>query len=37
MEKTMGIIGIGLGVVLIGLTIFNVIVYGISNGASFEF
>jgi hypothetical protein len=37
MEKTMGVIGVALGIFLVGLTIFNVVVYGITSTASFEF
>jgi hypothetical protein len=37
MEKVMSIIGISLGIFLIGLTVFNIVVYGITATASFEF
>ena len=37
LEKLMNWIGVVIGVTLMGAVIFNIITYGISNTASFEF
>ena len=37
LEKWMNWIGVGIGIGLMSLIIFNIVVYGISDTASFEF
>ena len=37
LERVMNWIGIGIGIVLMALVVFNIAVYGISDTSSFEF